>query len=109
MEQLTTFMLGVWREASRHIEITEFAATLLTMLAPSLPIARLVIRRIDQERSRLETVAIEPSLDDKPPSSDPVQWSAKDIARLLRWSRSGQLDHQLGSKSNNIALAALPS
>ncbi len=109
MEQLTTFMLGVWREASRHIEITEFAATLLTMLAPSLPIVRLVIRRIDQERSRLETVAIEPSLDDKPPSSDPVQWSAKDINRLLRWSRSGQLEHQLGSKSNNIAFAALPS
>src|SRR5438552_16052186 len=103
MEQLTTFMLEVWREASRHIEITEFAATLMTRLAPSLPISRLVIRRIDQERSRLETVAIKPSLDDKAPPSDPVQWSAKDMNRLLHWSRLGQIVHQPGSQTKHIA------
>jgi hydrogenase-4 transcriptional activator len=109
LEQFPTFMLAVWREASRHIEITEFAATLTAMVARHLPLERLVIRKIDQERSRLETVAVEPAVGGDQSFPDPVEWPAKDIDRLLRWCRVGTVQRQIvGGQIRHGALAALP-
>src|SRR5215470_3508688 len=110
MEQLTSFMLGVWREASRHIEITEFTATLTAMLTPHLPIDRLVIRRMNQERTRLETLAVEPLLDGESLRSDATQWSTADMDRLLRWCRRGELIHQkLQHPTRHIAFDVIPT
>jgi transcriptional regulator with GAF, ATPase, and Fis domain len=110
MEQFTAFMLGVWREASRHIEITEFAATLTTMLARRLPVARLVIRRIDPTQSSLETVALEPPLADQHPGLESRKWSAKDIDRLLRWCRQGQVQrHRLHGGVTQVTSSVVPS
>jgi len=110
MEQSATFLLEVWREASRHIEITEFAATLSAMLARRMPIARLVIRRIDQERSRLEILAVEPSLGDKRLLQEPTDWPAREIDRLLRWCRRSEVQHfQDGGYAKHTLSMVLPS
>ena len=58
VETLLPFQFEVWREVSRHSEITEFARFLAAMVKRRLHLVRLAIRRIDQERSRLETVTL---------------------------------------------------
>src|SRR4051812_42552419 len=51
-------LLEVWREACRHIEITESADRIARLLAPTLPADFLAIRRLDPEHRRLETVTV---------------------------------------------------
>src|ERR1700756_4530024 len=94
MEHTTAFMLAVWREASRHIEITEFAATLAAMITQYLPIERLIIQKIDQERSRIETLGLHSNQTKKQRPPEPIEWPARDLARLLRWRRQGEVQHR---------------
>ena len=42
----------------RHIDISQSTATIATLLAEHFPIGQLLVRRIDRERSCLETVAV---------------------------------------------------
>lgn len=106
---LVPFMLDMWREASRHIEIVEFTATLFAMVEQHLPLHQLAILKIDQERSRLEVIAYEPTLDGHPRYLDIMEWSAREVARLLRWCRRGEVQHRLEeSKAQQIAFAAIP-
>ena len=109
MESLPTLLLGVWREVSRHSEITKFAAILTKMMTRRMPVERLVIRRIDQKHSRLETVAFTSTVGDEELPSDLIDWPARDTERLLRWCRRGEIQHSRGQRhSKHIAFAALP-
>jgi transcriptional regulator with GAF, ATPase, and Fis domain len=110
MEPLHALLLKVWREVSRHSEITEFASTLTKMVTRQMPVERLAIRRMDRERSRLETVALASAAGEEELPSDPVDWPAGDTERLLRWCHRGEVQHyRMHSHSKHIALAALPS
>jgi hydrogenase-4 transcriptional activator len=110
MEQFSAFMLEVWREASRHIEITEFAATLSAMLAQRLPHDRLLIQWIDRDRSRIETVAVEPAHGGDQFPHESIEWPARRIERLVQWCRQGTVQRRkAGDKTKQIAFAALPS
>ena len=51
-------LTGMWREACRHIEISESAATIAKLLAEHMPIGQLLVRRVDRNRSCVETVAV---------------------------------------------------
>lgn len=51
-------LFDVWREACRHIHITESASAIARILARSVPLSELLVRRIDVARSCLETVAV---------------------------------------------------
>lgn len=53
---LVTFLMEVWQEACRHIEIGESTATIAKILAQHMPVAQIIVRRIDSQRSVLETV-----------------------------------------------------
>ena len=57
MKRYYSLLLRVWREACRHIDIAESTATIFPLLAQELPLKQIIIRRLDLERSRLETVA----------------------------------------------------
>ena len=50
-------ILEVWREVCRHLEIHESVERLLPTLAAQIPLEALAIRRVDRQRSCLETVA----------------------------------------------------
>jgi len=58
MEEFQTVLLSVWREACRHIEITQSTATIAAMLVEWMPLAQVLVRRLDRERTSLETVAV---------------------------------------------------
>jgi hydrogenase-4 transcriptional activator len=111
METLLPFQLDVWREVSRHSEISEFADLLIAMARRRMPLARLVIRRIDRERSRLETVAVASATESsEEPPLEATQWPARDIERLLRWCGRGEMYHATSHQhGKHIARAAAPS
>ena len=50
-------LLGVWREACRHIDIDQSAERIAHLLANHIPADLLIVRRIDAGRHLLETVA----------------------------------------------------
>lgn len=109
MEQFLPFMLSVWREASRHIEITEFTATLTEQMAQRMPLHRLVIQKIERRRSRLDTVALAPALDSEHSLPDSVEWSAQDIERLIRWCQRGETRRRTAERRTKpVAFAAIP-
>ena len=57
-QQFRQVLLDVWREAGRHGAIDEFVERAAALLAPHLPLAQVLVRRIDLEQGRIETVGV---------------------------------------------------
>ncbi len=91
MERYRDVLLEVWREACRHIEIAESTARIDRIIARHLPISALLVRRIDPERSAVETVGT---------GGTPAAWaevtrsdySPSEGNSLIRWCRRGEVD-----------------
>jgi transcriptional regulator with GAF, ATPase, and Fis domain len=58
MEKFRRIMLDVWREACRHIHITESTVAIAELLMRRMPLEQILVRRIDVTRCALETVAV---------------------------------------------------
>ncbi|HMP06385.1 MAG TPA: sigma 54-interacting transcriptional regulator, partial [Lacipirellulaceae bacterium] len=89
MERFREILLSVWREACRHIEIHESAAGIARLLADAMPLARLIVERIEPEHHLLATVAVAPPRAEPPPGGrdlDPA-----DMKRLAAWVRRGRI------------------
>jgi len=80
----------VWREACRHIEIDESTATIARLLAPHMPIAQVVVRRLNLQHSCLETVAIGSVGGTRPPAPTRTECSPQQMKSLLVWCRQWQ-------------------
>ena len=86
MERFRDVLLDVWREACRHIEIRESTATVAAMLAKGLPLAGLIVRRLDEQHQALETIAV------GQPGGDAVETTLRTALtpakykRLLAWA-----------------------
>ena len=52
-----SLLLEVWREVCRHIDIDESLARIAPILAQTLPVTRVLVRRVDREAHRLVTIA----------------------------------------------------
>jgi transcriptional regulator with GAF, ATPase, and Fis domain len=79
----------VWQEVCRHIEIGESTATIAKILAKQMPVAQIIVRRIDSQRSVLETVACASSIGENTLPATRTACSPGQIKELLDWSRSG--------------------
>jgi hydrogenase-4 transcriptional activator len=108
MDRFRDLLLDVWREACRHIEITQSTASITDLLADHVPIERIVVRRIDPERQSIESVVIgritlggQP--DDVRSDCPPAQ-----LAAILDWCRKGQVLH-CHERGPEAMLAILPS
>jgi hydrogenase-4 transcriptional activator len=80
----------VWKEACRHIEISESVESIAAILGRSLPLASLIVRRIDLDGGTLETVAtaVADGAEIPPgPASSSVEAAA--WKRLTPWLREG--------------------
>jgi hypothetical protein len=49
-----TFLVAVWKEACKHAEIGESTERIAAILARQMPLAQLVVRRIECKRGCLE-------------------------------------------------------
>ncbi|HLA83484.1 MAG TPA: sigma 54-interacting transcriptional regulator [Thermoguttaceae bacterium] len=94
MQKSQHVLQAVWREACRHIEIGQSVRTITSMLIEDVPLAQLVVRRIDPRRGCVETVALGipggefASLDTLTPCS------AAELRRLTAWANKGQISRR---------------
>jgi len=109
MERFRDVLLDVWREVCRHIEIRESAATIAEMLANHLPLACLLVRRLDGQHQTLETVAV------GQPVAGPLDATVRTALtpakhrRLLSWAKAGELSHgQRMRRSGDLAVLVPP-
>jgi hydrogenase-4 transcriptional activator len=91
MEDFQAVLLNVWREACRHIEITQSTATIAAMLAEWMPLAQVLVRRLDVERSSLETVAVGFAANGASLPQVQTICSAGQLDALNAWSAKGEI------------------
>jgi hydrogenase-4 transcriptional activator len=83
MEEIQTILLHVWQEVCRHLEITESAEAVAGLLRSELPLARLLLHRIESEHRRARLVASSPV--DYPATPGEVILSNDDAVQFDRW------------------------
>src|SRR5687768_16313847 len=90
MQEDTGLLQQVWREACRHAEIAEAVDLLAPFLAEQLPIELLLVRRVDLQRSSVETVGTGLCGPVEPPEHTRSELNPGEIEQLLDWCRRGR-------------------
>lgn len=85
--------LPVWREACRHLDIEESVARMLPTLASALPIGAVIVRRLDVERARLETVAASTREGVEVRGATRSELTADGLEGVARLATAGNLRH----------------
>src|SRR5688572_25118503 len=88
---MTDFILSVWREACKRLDLEPSADRIARLIAPRLPADVLILRRLDVPHTRIETAAMgvcrrEPVLGNSRTSCTP-----EDFNRVIEWCRAGSL------------------
>jgi transcriptional regulator with GAF, ATPase, and Fis domain len=81
-------LFEVWREACRHIVIGEFVERVAPLVARELPFATLLLRRIELERHRLETLAS--AQEGRATPRARTECSALEMQEVLHWGRGSE-------------------
>jgi len=100
-------LIDVWREACRHIEIQDSANTIGGILTKLMPIGQLLIRKIDRQRSCLETVAVGISVPDYLLPEARTSCDDRQYKDLLAWCLDRQILHRDSSRSHCEVLATI--
>jgi formate hydrogenlyase transcriptional activator len=109
MTQLDELLLGVWREAGRHTDITTSTTNIAQLMARSMPLQQVLVRRIEPERSCLETVGIGTEKIAPWPLGERSECHPIDLQRLLAWCHRGQVTLQgRGATKMRDLVAAVP-
>ena len=85
-------LLGIWREACRHIEIDQAIERMAQHLAEHLPADFVLVRRLDAARAVLETAAIgwcRPTRMEPRPFPPRTECTSRQLTDVLRWVRAG--------------------
>ena len=108
MEEFRAVLLDVWREACRHIEITQSTETIAAMLAEHLPIAQVLVREIDAAKGCLETVAMGVASPDGPGTDARRECSAAEMEFMIAWCKMGRVVHGRRSRRAELATVVPP-
>ncbi|MGB2988108.1 MAG: sigma-54 dependent transcriptional regulator [Phycisphaerae bacterium] len=90
MQQFMSLLLKVWREACQHLEIHEFTLQIAPLLHKHLPVDLVLVRRINLERSSVDTAGLGASSSAPHPKGTRTVLKTKDLERLLAWCRRGE-------------------
>ncbi len=93
MDEYRELLLDVWREACRHIEISQSATSISELLAEHLLIERIFVRRIDPQRQCVESVAVGNPSAIGPPPDVRSDCPPGQMAAILDWCRAGKVLH----------------
>lgn len=91
MQRFMPLLLSVWREACRHIEIHEATSGIAPLLRKYLPADLVLVRRIDLQRSCLDTVGVGASASALTPKGTRTALSSESLEHLLAWCRRGEV------------------
>lgn len=104
MEKTREQLLGIWREACRHIEISESSETVALMLAEQMPLSLLLILRLQADRRCIETVAVgsRQRFDELTMTTPTI--SAPHWKRLITWAKEANVArfHRADARLSNI-------
>jgi hydrogenase-4 transcriptional activator len=81
----------VWREVSRHVEIAAAVERIAQALHGEMPVTGMVVRRLDRERMRLETVASSGDDGSRATGRARTELNPSQARALLAWGRAGSL------------------
>lgn len=90
MERHTALLLSVWREVCKHVELAESLERTFTPISRRIPIDRVLIRRLDLQRSMLETMAIADTSGQTRVDQTRSALQGSEAEELLTWCRRGQ-------------------
>lgn len=93
MEPYQVLLLDVWRAAGRHTEMATSSRTIAHLLTPWMPLAQLLVRRLDLERACLETVGLGLDRPLAQPLADRSDCAPAALQCLLTWCRRGAVLH----------------
>src|SRR5262245_45113101 len=109
IEPVGPLLLDVCLESCQHLEINEAVARIGSILVQRLPVAMILIRRLDLQRSCLETVTAE-TCGAGPVAAAPLRsdCSPSDLQRLLLWCRRQEVFHGPSHLVPNLLPGLLP-
>jgi hydrogenase-4 transcriptional activator len=108
LEKFQSLLLSAWREACRHIELDESTATIAKMVAQTMPLETMLVRRFDNELRAVETLAVG-QVSERPfhasprTLSTPARWT-----RLTQWAGEDQLIHSPATRRSGEVNLLLP-
>ncbi len=82
-------MLNVWREACRHLAIEDAFEHITRLVGSRLPADVLLLRRIDADRRRLETISAGNGQPRVPGAVERTECTTEQVDELLAWGRRG--------------------
>ncbi len=107
MDTYRELMLNVWREACRHIEISQSTSTIAGFLAEYLPIQRVYVRRVDPARHSIDSVAVGQITANGAAGDPRSECQPGQMAVILDWCRGGKVLH-CHERGAEPMLAAVP-
>ncbi|MBL9125456.1 MAG: sigma 54-interacting transcriptional regulator [Planctomycetaceae bacterium] len=108
MQHYHALLIDVWREVCQHIEIDEAVSLIARLLTRKLPLATILVRRIDLQRGSVETIAGpapawgEEALEQRT-DLDPAALQA-----ALAWCRRGEVWHRRSTERPRPPRGLLP-
>jgi hydrogenase-4 transcriptional activator len=110
MIQLQELLLSLWREAGKHTDIATSTANITPFLARWMPIQQALVRRIEPERSCVETVGSGTASLRPRPLGKRSDCSPTHLQDLLTWCQRGEamLWHRGGGNVRELEAAVPP-
>ena len=110
MQQFIELLLDVWREACRHIEIAASTANIAQLLGSQMPVELLLVRRLEKERSYVETVGVGLNRSPDQLLLERTDCAAPHMTRLLAWCHRGEVTlYRHGRQLAKDLVVAMPS
>ncbi len=107
METVQQLLLNVWQEACRHIDIRQSTTTIVSLLVEHIPVAQVLVRRIDASRPCLDTVAVGLAAPEHGLPDARTDCSAAELQSLLAWCQQKRVAHRRGQPRVPEELAPL--
>lgn len=108
MTQYHPLLLDIWREACRHIEINDSAATFAEILAEELPLAGLLVRQFDHAHPGIETVATGGFAMGQDTFTAKTGLTQTLLRRVVSWAKRGEVLHCPDHQRPGEAAAMVP-
>lgn len=107
MQKFRTLLLDVWREACRHIEVSEAGANIAELIGRQVTHAQFCLLRLDAANNTLLTSVAIPNRTPFLTNAAPAQLSGPSVTRLQDWCRGNRLA-QCSKRPAGILKLVLP-
>ena len=102
LETFNHTLIQIWQEACRHIEIRESVQTIEQLLTNHLPIAGMLVRRVDIENKTTETVAYYPADSKQLEFPKRTAYSIPTWKQFFRWTKTARASFLVASHNRRL-------